>query len=244
MWCSVWGLPIQSGIIRSFYVLVKANAEKFSHLEGTKLLFCDLQHTTLAADRGAKHTICLSVIDQAEDWKKFFTRYQETELLTLIKKTDYKEEELRRFLGNIQIVRPAALGAVGGATLGRPVEILLYEQRIGILLHHLYMYNKPIEKDLTDYKMEIDIAQFETGYIHHEHMNERYRPTYLSVLEDGSFQVRYDIEPSNLLKSIEDKLDEVKERKDLIRHLERRESYLRQKLIDGERYQLHLGSST
>ena len=104
------GLPIQSGIIRSFYVLVKANSDKLGHLEGTKLLFCDLQHTTLAADRGAKHTICLSVIDQAEDWKKFFMRYQETELLTLIKRTDYKETEIRRFLGNVQIVRPAALG--------------------------------------------------------------------------------------------------------------------------------------
>ena len=126
------------------------------------------------------------------------------------------------------------LGAVGGATLGRPVEILLYEQRISILLHHLYMYNKPIDMDLSDYKMEIDIAQFETGYIHHEHMNERYKPTYLTVLEDGSFQVRYDMEPSNLIQQIGEKIDEVRERKDLIRHLERRESRLRQKLVEGK----------
>ena len=125
-------------------------------------------------------------------------------------------------------------GAVGGATLGRPVEILLYEQRISILLHHLYMYNKPIDMDLSDYKMEIDIAQFETGYIHHEYMNERYKPTYLTVLEDGSFQVRYDMEPSNLIQLIGEKIDEVRERKDLIRHLERRESRLRQKLVEGK----------
>ena len=49
------------------------------------------------------------------------------------------------------------------------------------------MYNKPIDIDLSDYKMEIDIAQFETGYIHHEHMNERYKPTYLTVLEGWGF---------------------------------------------------------
>ena len=231
-WCSVYGLPIQSGIIRSFYVIVKSNLEQLGHLEGTKLLFCDLQHTTLAADRGAKHTICLSVIDQAEDWRKFFVRYRETELLTLIKRTDYKEEELRRLLGNIQIVRPAALGAVGGATVGRPVEILLYEERIAILLHHLYMYNKPLDMDLSAFKIEIDIAQFETGYIHHEHMNERHKPEYLSISESGSFLVRYDIEPSELLSQILAQIDEVKERKDLVRHLERRERYLRQKLVD------------
>ena len=59
-WCSVWGLPIQSGVIRSFYVIVKNHTDSLRHLEGTKILFCDLQHTTLAADRGAKHTICLS----------------------------------------------------------------------------------------------------------------------------------------------------------------------------------------
>ena len=45
-------------------MLVKDNVDKLGHLEGTKVLFCDLQHTTLASDRGAKHTICLSVIDQ------------------------------------------------------------------------------------------------------------------------------------------------------------------------------------
>ena len=60
-----------------------------------------------------------------------------------------KEEEIQRLLGNIKILRPAALGAVGGATVGRPVEILLYNERIGILLHHLYMYNKPFEMDLS-----------------------------------------------------------------------------------------------
>ena len=38
MWCSVYGLPIQSGIKRSFYVTVKANLDPLGHLEGTKLL--------------------------------------------------------------------------------------------------------------------------------------------------------------------------------------------------------------
>lgn len=59
---------IKSGIIRAFYVLVKDNVDKLGHLEGTKVLFCDLQHTTLASDRGAKHTICLSVIDQVHGY--------------------------------------------------------------------------------------------------------------------------------------------------------------------------------
>ena len=58
----------KSGIIRAFYVLVKDNIDKLGHLEGTKVLFCDLQHTTLASDRGAKHTICLSVIDQVHGY--------------------------------------------------------------------------------------------------------------------------------------------------------------------------------
>jgi len=231
-WCSVWGLPIHSGIIRAFYVLVKDNVDKLAHLEGTKVLFCDLQHTTLASDRGAKHTICLSVIDQAEDWKKFFIRYHETQLSQLIKETDYKEEEIQRLLGNIKILRPAALGAVGGATVGRPVEILLYNERIGILLHHLYMYNKPFEMDLSQYQLEIDVAQFETGYIYHERMNERYKPTYLKVTEIGSFEVRYDIQPDLLFDMLYEKIEEVRERKDLIHHLIRRESYLKQKLIE------------
>ena len=139
----------KSGIIRACYLLVKNNVDKLGHLEGTKVLFCDLQHTTLAADRDAKHTICLSCIDQAEDWKKFFVRYHETQLSQLIKDTDYKEEEIQRLLGNINILRPQALGAVGGATVGRPIEILLYNERIGILLHHLYMYNKQFEMDLS-----------------------------------------------------------------------------------------------
>ena len=64
-WSSV---SFKSGIIRAFYVLVKDNVDKLSHLEGTKVLFCDLQHTTLASDRGAKHTICLSVIDQVQSY--------------------------------------------------------------------------------------------------------------------------------------------------------------------------------
>ena len=67
-----------------------------------------------------------------------------------------KEEEIQRLLGNIKILRPAALGAVGGATVGRPVEILLYNERIGILLHHLYMYNKPFEMDLSQEYFWID----------------------------------------------------------------------------------------
>ena len=58
----------KSGIIRAFYVLVKDNVDKLAHLEGTKVLFCDLQHTTLASDLGAKHTICLSVIDQVHGY--------------------------------------------------------------------------------------------------------------------------------------------------------------------------------
>ena len=49
-------------------MLVKDNVDKLGHLEGTKVLFCDLQHTTLASDRGAKHTICLSVIDQVHGY--------------------------------------------------------------------------------------------------------------------------------------------------------------------------------
>ena len=65
VFCKVY---IKSGIIRAFYVLVKDNVDKLAHLEGTKVLFCDLQHTTLASDRGAKHTICLSVIDQVHGY--------------------------------------------------------------------------------------------------------------------------------------------------------------------------------
>ena len=121
----------KSGIIRAFYVLVKDNIDKLGHLEGTKVLFCDLQHTTLASDRGAKHTICLSVIDQvhgydmnnlsefsglsglvtnvcnflkAEDWKKFFIRYHETQLSQLIKETDYKGWEYFSIFSVVQSV--------------------------------------------------------------------------------------------------------------------------------------------
>ena len=40
-------------------------------------------------------------------------RYNETQIVDLIKEADYKEEDIKRFLGGINIIRPAALGAVG-----------------------------------------------------------------------------------------------------------------------------------
>ena len=82
------------------------------------------------------------------------------------------------------------------------------------------------------YQLEIDVAQFETGYIYHERMNERYKPTYLKVTEIGSFEVRYDIQPDLLFDMLYEKIEEVRERKDLIHHLICRESYLKQKLIE------------
>ena len=95
------------------------------------------------------------------------------------------------------------------------------------------MFDQPLDLDLSDYQLEIDIAQFETGYIYHERMNERYKPNYFTVTEHGSFDVRYDIQPNMLNEKIAEKVEEVKERKDLIRHLIRRENYIKQKLIDG-----------
>ena len=67
-------------------------------------------------------------------------RYNETQLIELIKETDEKEEEIRHYLGGIKILRPAALGAVGGATVGRPVEILLYRFCSHINLFFLFVY--------------------------------------------------------------------------------------------------------
>ena len=47
------------------------------------------------------------------------------------------------------------------------------------------------------------------------------------------FKVRYDIDPITLGRNIKENLAEAAERKDLIRHLQRRESYLIQKLVEG-----------
>ena len=47
------------------------------------------------------------------------------------------------------------------------------------------------------------------------------------VTEIGSFEVRYDIQPDLLFEMLYEKIEEVRERKDLIHHLIRRESYLK-----------------
>ena len=83
--------------------------------------------------------------------------------------------------------------------------------------------------DLSDTKLEIDIAQWETGVIF---PSEREKVDHFTVTETGSFLVRYDIQPHLVFQFIETKLEEANERKELIRHLKRRDSYLRQKLIE------------
>ena len=115
---------------------------------------------------------------------KFIKRYKETELLRLIRETDFKEEEISRILGGIQIVRPLVIGAVGGQQIAKPVEILLYKERISIFLHHLFIFNKTIDADLSKMQLEIDIAQWETGPIF---PSEREKIDYFSVTEAGSF---------------------------------------------------------
>ncbi|CBY20642.1 unnamed protein product [Oikopleura dioica] len=166
LWCSTMGLNLQTGVIAGFHRTVERHLAELGHLEGTKVIFSDLHHTTLAADREARHTICLAVLDQAEDWARFLRRYDQTDLQYLIKDTDYKEYELRRLLGGIQILRPLAIGAVGGSQIARPIEILLYKERIAVLLHHLYMLSEVLdEHSMTQFELEIDIAQWETGVI-------------------------------------------------------------------------------
>lgn len=166
LWCSTMGLNLQTGVIGGFHRTVQRHLDSLGHLEGTKVIFSDLHHTTLAADRAARHTICLAVLDQAEDWARFLRRYDQTDLQYLIKDTDYKEYELKRILGGIQILRPLAIGAVGGSQIARPIEILLYKERIAVLLHHLYMLNEVLdEHSMTQFELEIDIAQWETGVI-------------------------------------------------------------------------------
>lgn len=166
LWCSTMGLNLQTGVIAGFHRTVQRHLDSLGHLEGTKVIFSDLHHTTLAADRAARHTICLAVLDQAEDWARFLRRYDQTDLQYLIKDTDYKEYELKRILGGIQILRPLAIGAVGGSQIARPIEILLYKERIAVLLHHLYMLSEVLdEHSMTQFELEIDIAQWETGVI-------------------------------------------------------------------------------
>ena len=95
-----------------------------------------------------------------------------------------KEEEISRILGGIKVVRPLVIGAVGGQQIAKPVEILLYKERISIFLHHLYILNKKIDADLSGMQLEIDIAQWETGPIF---PSEREKIDYFSVTEAGSF---------------------------------------------------------
>jgi len=79
-------------------------------------------------------------------------------------------------------------------------------------------------------QVEIDIAQWETGVIF---PSEREKVVHFGVTETGSFIIRYDIQPHLVFEMIKSKMDEAKERKELIRHLQRRDRYLRQKLIDN-----------
>ena len=72
-------------------------------------------------------------------------------------------------------------------------ELLLYKERISHFLHHLHIYNKLCEIDLSKMELEIDIAQWETGVIF---PSEREKMIYFSVTETGSFLVRFDIQES------------------------------------------------
>ena len=87
-----------------------------------------------------------------------------------------------------------------------------------------------MEVDLSEMQVEIDIAQWETGQP--VSPSEREKVDYFGVTETGSFLIRYDIQPHIVFEMIHSKLEEARERKELIRHLERRDRYLRQKLID------------
>jgi len=86
LWCSYWGLNLQNGVLKSLHSFVTENSADLGHMEGVKIIVSDLYHTTLAADRGAKHTICLAALDQQEDWSKFLKRYNERRRFLVFKK--------------------------------------------------------------------------------------------------------------------------------------------------------------
>ena len=78
------------------------------------------------------------------------------------------------------------------------------------------------------------------GYYERTCVTERYLPTYFSITEYGSFEVRYDIQSDQLTQLMLEKVEEVAERKELMRHLWRREKYLKNKLIDGNYYYIEI----
>ena len=69
--------------------------------------------------------------------------------------------------------------------------MLLYKERISHFLHHLHIFNKTIDLDLSGMELEIDIAQWETGVIF---PSEREKVQHFLVTETGSFFIRYDIQ--------------------------------------------------